>query len=199
MAPDLHVVLRKCLEQQEIKSQVIDSYLEENPSIKRYNSAFKSLYSILSRQGISPMLASTNQVVSGIIELHKASPAQARNAYSAVLLLPNLGGVRFHPLLRKFKQLWNSNMERYASFWDCRPLIARLAKAAGADSTPQAQQDHLHRMQLADLRSQLILVSRLLCLFRSVDLANVQRCYSLGGGKQCRPLHHGEKERLEGS
>lgn len=135
--PDLHFVLRSLLQQQGFQAQAISAYLADNPSIKRYNSAFKELYSILCSKGINPMEASTNQVVESILQLNTTSVSQARNAYSAVMLLPNMGGVRFNPLLSRAKRAWNTNVEKYGSFWDCQPALSSLAVAACKDATTQ--------------------------------------------------------------
>ena len=91
MAPDLHFVLRRLLEQQQIKSDTIESYLADNPAIKRYNSGFKKFYAALQTRGVTPETASNSEAVETLIQMHAESPAQARNAYPSVLLLPNMG------------------------------------------------------------------------------------------------------------
>ena len=66
--------------------------------------------------------------------------------------------------------------ERYGAFWDPTPLLLHLAE------TPFENLVHdVHRLRL-----QAILVSRILCLYRSSDLANLQRTVSIffGGVNQ---------------
>ena len=72
-----------------------------------------------------------------------------------------------------YKKIWNVSTERYGAFWDPTPLLLHLAKADFG---------FLQR-NVPELRLQLILVCRLLCLYRSSDLANLQRIVSifLGG------------------
>ena len=181
VAPDLHVVLRRLLEEQNIKSEVVSDYLAGNPSIKRYNSAFKALFGFLLGAGVDPCKAGISEVVSGLISLHKVSPAQARNAYSAMLLLPGFSQLQFHPLLRSYKRSWQQSVERYACFWDCGPVVAKLATSAGADASAAQQFDFLKASSVAELRCRLIMVMRLLCLFRSVDLSHVLRTVSFDG------------------
>ena len=106
------------------------------------------------------------------MQLFTFSPAQARNAYSAVLLLPEVAtGVRFHPLLQPYKRLWSAHVPKYGAFWDPWPLLLHLAQTPIVD----LEQD------TALLRLQLILVLRLLCLFRSHDLAQMKRTASILG------------------
>ena len=102
--------------------------------------------------------------------MFRISPAQARNAYSACLLLPGVGGgLRFHPLLGPYKKIWNTNTQKYGVFWDPTPVLMALAEAPPPKS-------------IADIRLQFILCSRLLCLYRSSDLSNLKRTVSVLSG-----------------
>jgi hypothetical protein len=117
--------------------------------------------------------ASSDELADAIVQLFQFSPAQARNAYSAVLLLPGVGmGVRFHPLLTPYKRRWNTNVEKYGVFWDPLPILRAMAQ------TPLAAL----KADLRTLRAHLIVTCRLLCLYRSIDLANLRRCVSVVDG-----------------
>ena len=142
-----------------------------NPSLNRYSSGFKLLWAMLTKNGINPPEATVDQVVDNLIQLFGVSKHQARNAYSALLLLPGYQSVRFHPLLSPYKKMWNIATEKYACFWDARPVLLKLAE------TPFSFFDD--PSHLVDLRTQLILVARLLCLYRSVDLAQALRTCSV--------------------
>ena len=111
-------------------------------------------------------------MTANIVFLNKYSPSQARNAYSAMLLVPGYDGLRFCPLLHPFKRQWNTSVPKYASFWDATPLIQRLA---GLTLSPEAS--------IKEVRDRLILVCKLLWLHRSVDLSRVLRSVSLVGGQ----------------
>ena len=88
---------------------------------------------------------------------------------------PGLGGVRFHPLLGPYKKEWNRNTEKYASFWDPEPVLRALQSVPFHSLTNPAN--------LQTLRLHLIISCRLLCLYRSHDLANLKRSVSVLGGK----------------
>ena len=104
MAPDLPFVVRKILEREQVPFETIQAFLKENPSITRYNPAFKHLWGILQRKGLDPWQATSAQVVSGIMELCGISLSTGRNAYSAMLLIPGYNNIRFHPLLSPKKK-----------------------------------------------------------------------------------------------
>ena len=86
-----------------------------------------------------------------------------------------LGGVRFHPLLGPYKKQWNKNIEKYGSFWDPEPIL-RALQAVPFDTL-------CHPDNLQTLRCQLIITCRLLCFYRSHDLATLKRTVSSLGGK----------------
>ena len=183
MAPNLHVVLREMLQSKEVKGEIIENFLSHSPSIKRYDSAFRTLWALLSSKGLDPPTSTLEQIASGIIEIHNWSPSQAKNAYSSVLLLPGFYHLRFHHMLLPFKKLWNTNVEKYASFWDCTPIILKLLQIAPPDYEPfnedQDALSFLNVMPLEDLRARLVICCRLFCLHRSTDLANILRSTSI--------------------
>ena len=77
--------------------------------------------------GIYLLEASPENVAAGIIRLFSYSAAQARNAYSAVLLLFQLASLRFLSILQPYKRQWNKSVSRYGTFWDSAPLVQQLA------------------------------------------------------------------------
>ena len=85
------------------------------------------------------------------------------------------GGVIVHPLLTPYKRDWNRNVERYGSVWDPEPVL-RALMAVPFDVLTDPK-------NLQTLRAHLILSSRLLCLYRSHDLANLKRTVSVLSGK----------------
>ena len=85
-----------------------------------------------------------------------------------MLLIPQFGQLRFHPLLTPYKRLWNQNVEKYGRFWDNLPMVLEMIER------PQCH-------SICELRKRLIICSRLLCLFRSSDLANCLRIVSMVG------------------
>jgi len=173
VAPSLHSVIRAKLEQSEMHSENVKDYLGQNLSINTYDSAFRILWGILKSRGVNPGEASCDQIASAIIELHKASASQARNAYSGVLLIPGFSSMRFMSVLLPYKKIWNTNTEKYASFWDPTPLLERLLSEKFDWNMAQ------------EVRDRFILVSRILCLYRSVDLSRMLRNISFVGG----PIH----------
>ena len=177
VAPNLPFVLGQILESKEVEGEIVQIFLENNPSLKRYDSSFRLLWAILAKKGLDPPRATLEQVASGLIEIHSFSPSQARNAYSAMLLLPNFYHLRFHHMLKPYKTLWNTNVEKYGAFWDCEPILFELAKI---DSLGANWPDE---MPLADLRERLVIVCRLLCLYRSIDLARLSRNISILNSK----------------
>jgi hypothetical protein len=105
-------------------------------------------------------------VAASLVKNFSFSPAQARNAYTAMLMLPGFSALRCHPLLSSYRRKWNSNLQKYAVFWDPSQLITRLA------NTPL-------ETDVSALRERLILLLRLLCLHRSVDLSRILRTVSV--------------------
>ena len=112
-------------------------------------------------------------VATSLLTLHSLAPNEARNAYSACLLLPGFQSLRFSTLLGPMKKGCGKSNPKYASFWDASPVLEHLA----AVSTP------LGSMPLETLRSHLILTCRLLCLHRGIDLARTVRTVSFVGAR----------------
>jgi len=137
-------------------------------SWKRYQSSFEHLWRILTAQRKKFDEISNQDLAAAIIQIHQYSPSQARNAYSAALLVPGFQSLRFEPLLQPFKRLWNVSIEKYASFWSATNLLQKLA------ATPLAPEP-----TLPVLRDRLILCCKLLLLHRSIDLSRVLRTTSM--------------------
>jgi hypothetical protein len=165
----LHSLLRQILERRQVQSSTVSDFFARNPSISRYESAFRLLWEVLKLQGVDPPSASLEQVADSIIQIFKISPSQARNAYSAMLLIPGWGNLRFVSLLGPYKRLWNLNVEKYGTFYDPWPILLHLAG--------RSMVELLQDVEL--LRTQLILSCRFLCLYRSSDLANLKRTTSV--------------------
>jgi hypothetical protein len=154
VAPPLHSLLRECLEGKKVQDATINDFLSRNPSLARYDTAFNLLWLVLSHQGTPPQEATADQIADAIVQIFQYSPAQARNAYSAVLLIPGVGGgVRFHTLLQPYKRLWSTNVKKYGDFWDPYPLLLHLAETSFS----------VLQQNVSLLRTQLILVFRKLC------------------------------------
>ena len=173
MVPGLHSIIREKLVRQEVQDSNIDLYMKQMKRLPRYNSAFQLLYVILQDIGIDPPVATICQVAQGILKLHSFSMHQARNAYSACLIIPGFSSLRFEQLLQPLKRAWSSSAQKYADFWDAHPLMMGLAE----DKRPLSQ------LPLSDLRLRLIIVLRIVCLHRGGDLASLLRTYSMVHGK----------------
>ena len=102
--------------------------------------------------------------------MHGISRAQARNAYSAMLLLPGYSQLRFLPILAPFKREWNLNVEKYATFWNPETIVRSMAAST------------LDWHNVVELRNRLIFVCKLLCLHRSIDLSRLLRTVSVVNG-----------------
>ena len=169
MAPSLHCIIRKALEAKQVCAEDIDTFLSTNINWARYDSAFKILWGVCVHRNMTLENMTLQQMAGNILFLNKYSPAQARNAYSALLLLPGWEQLRFCNLLGVCKRAWNSSQSRYTTFWDAKKLLKSVA------------QEPLDWNSIPQVRDRLIIVSRLLNLSRSIDLARTWRCQSQVG------------------
>ena len=126
VAPPLHSVIRKTLEAKQIKAEDIDNFLKENKSISRYDTAFRLLWAVCFERNITMDTMSIYQMASQILYLHKFSPSQARNAYSAMLLIPGWDQLKFCPLLNQCKRAWNYSQPKYSTFWDAEMVLKKI-------------------------------------------------------------------------
>ena len=99
VAPDLHTLIRTMLQKQQVQSEGIEVYLKQLPSLDRYQSAFNIFFQQFCHHHSSLDWSdiSLAQMASQLLQLHKVSPNQARNAYSALLLVPGFDQLRFPP------------------------------------------------------------------------------------------------------
>jgi integrase len=103
------------------------------------------------------------QVVAWLAEVcDAASGSVARNAYSALLLLPCCHQLRYEPTMTPLKRRWNKNTPRYDVFYDIEPLLQKMLDA------PEP-------VDIVDVRLRAILLLRLLCMYRGIDLARTYR------------------------
>jgi hypothetical protein len=171
VAPSLSDCIRKLLEQQQVQPEDIDLYLAGLKSLKRYDLPFRKLWGLMALKGLSPDNPTVQGVATSLLALHRLAPNEARNAYSACLLLPGFQALRFSTLLGPMKKGWGKSNPKYASFWDASPVLEHLAGVQGP----------LTDLPIETLRSHLILVCRLLCLHRGIDLARTVRTVSFVG------------------
>ena len=99
MAPTLSYTLRQVLQSRQISPKDIQNFLDQHPSIKRYDQAFRVFTALLKNQGIDPLNATVPEVAAKLATFAQYSSAQARNAYSAYCLIPGWESIRFSPLL----------------------------------------------------------------------------------------------------
>ena len=171
VAPPLHLVVRQLLEKQEMSPESINHYMEKITSWARYQSAFQLLWDQLAPLQLPFAQLSLPQVANAVIAINRISPAQARNAYAAALLIPGWSQLRFEPGLQPFKRQWNSNVEKYSTFWSPTALLKTLVD----QPLPPCP-------SVSTLRDRLILCCKLLLLHRSVDLSRVLRTTSVVDG-----------------
>ena len=127
MAPPLHLAIRQAFQAQKISHEDIMPFLKRHEStLHRYSSALVKLWFLCDLRGISPFEANLPQIAAQLAALHELSPADARNAYSALLLLPQFEQLRFSPLLTSLKRQWNHAQHRYSTFLVCGHSVAEI-------------------------------------------------------------------------
>ena len=140
-------------------SEDIDTFLSTTKTWERYDSAFKILWGVCVHRNMRLETMTLQQMAGNILFLNKYSPAQARNAYSALLLLPGWEQLRFCNLLGACQRTWNSSQSKYTTFWDAEQLLKKLV------------QEPLDWNSIPQVRDRLIIVSRLFHLSSGSDLA----------------------------
>ena len=133
---------------------------------KRYDSSFRKLWALCTIKGLIPSTSSSKDLVPYLLQLHDHSPNDARNAYSALLLLPGFSDLKFHPMLQKVKKAWNTSEPKYTDFWSMEPLLDKLSK------------QKLDWKNVKQLRIRLLLCLKFFHLMRSIDCARTQRTLS---------------------
>jgi integrase len=97
-----------------------------------------------------------------LVEMSNHHPLhEVRNAYSGLLLIPGVEQLRFEGTLRPLKRKWSQTRPKYDAFYEVDTLIQILMEGP----MPTSEEG---------VRRQLILLLRLLCLFRGVDLARAK-------------------------
>ena len=167
VAPNLHNVIRGMLEKQQMSAEGISLYLEKLPSLVRYQNAFNHFWSLCVQNKVDFQTSSLWTIAGELLKLHKQLPHQARNAYSALLLIPGFDQLRFSPILRPCKREWNISTPKYSTFYSATPFLQKL------DNTS------LRWSNLEDVRNRLIICWRFIQLARSIDLSRLYRTISL--------------------
>jgi hypothetical protein len=163
VVPDLHVVIRRKLEEQQVSAEGVQAYMKSLPDLKRYQSAFNVFWSQCTRANINLQSATLWEIASQLVKLNLENKNQARNAYSALLLIPSLDQLKFSPLLRGCKRLWSQSNARYPAFYDAASLVQQLSTLP------------LQWNSIVHVRQRLILAWRFIQLARSIDLQRLFR------------------------
>ena len=108
-------------------------------------------------------------VASWILKFAQSQPFQARNAYSAFLLIPGWESIRFCTSIRQAKRLWETSGEKYGDFWEADLVLKKLLDSPFDWNCTAA------------VRDRTILCLRLFHLCRSVDLSQAERTRSQMG------------------
>ena len=95
-------------------------------------------------------------LMSRFVEL--TSLSTARNLYSALLCCPPLYALRFASILNRTKRSWNVAKPRYDAFYDVEKLLHSMT----CEPLPSTEED---------IRLRAIVLLRLVCLFKGIDLA----------------------------
>ena len=178
VAPDLHVVIRQKLQEQQVSPQNIEAYLKQLPNLQRYQNAFSLLWNMAVDQG-APLNGNPplGEVAALLVRMNLISTSQARNCYSALLLIPGFDQLRFSPLLRQCKRAWNQGVPKYPAFYSASDLLKRL------------QALPFNWSSIQDVRDRLIICWRFVQLTRSIDLARMYRKISHLQGKPYIFIH----------
>jgi hypothetical protein len=116
-----------------------------------------------------PKNLSNANIAGQIQRLALISPSEAKHAYSALLLIPGLESLIFSPLLKRCKRDWNASIAKYSDFWDAQEALNKL------------QTKWVKWASIQSVRDRLIIIMRIVHLYRSVDLAQTLRALSYQG------------------
>ena len=169
VAPSLLFVVREMLQREQVPPQSQNLYLARIKNCARYDLAFRKLYALCCINKLDPKDATVLQIAAQIAHLCEVSTADARNAYSACLLLPGMQGLRFNVLLQKCRRQWNTSGPRYSEFWDAENVLERLSHR------------HFDPTSISQVRDRLLLALRLFHLMRSIDCCRIRRSISFIG------------------
>ena len=165
----MHSVIREVLQGRKVSPEGISAYLAQHANVERYQSAFNKLWFQCTNMGLQPLTLSLEDIAGQLLLLHQTSSSQARNAYSALLLIPGFDQLRFSPMLAKCKRAWNQSSAKHATFWDASGVLNQLAL------------ESLDLSNVQEVRDRLIICWRLLGLHRSIDLARLKHTISMVG------------------
>ena len=150
-------------------SAAADQFLSQrDKSLKRYNGAFVLFFKLGCELGFPFRGIGKTQVVSVSSTLFQHSMSQACSAYAAIVTFSSMTSLKFDPAIRAMKQQWNASSPRYAAFW-CGTTVLQSLMAPPVNFRCRIQ-----------VRNTLIIVWRLLHLYRSVDLAHLRRLWAKG-------------------
>ena len=166
MGCDFRLCLREQLLAADYTAAAADLFLSQREkSLRRYNSASALFFKLGCELGFPFLGIGKTQMVSVLSMLFQHSMSHARSAYAAaVVMFLAMFSLRFDPA----EQQWNALSPQYAAFWCGTSVLKSLM------SQPV---NYRCRIQV---RNRLIIVWRLLHLYRSVDLAHLRRLWAKG-------------------
>jgi hypothetical protein len=106
---------------------------------------------------------SFTEVACWILRFAHQQPHQARNAFSAFLLIPGWEPMKFSHEIKLAKRIWESSGAKYAEFWDAKDVLQKLMF------------EPLDWSSVPHVREITIVVLRFFHLCRSIDLAQAVR------------------------
>ena len=74
-----------------------------------------------------PQTMTLEETASWILKMSKVSPHEARNAYSALLLIPGWEALRFVQLIKHCKREWGSSVAKFTDFWDAKTILEKYS------------------------------------------------------------------------
>jgi hypothetical protein len=80
VAPSLCHVIRSLLEGKQISPEGVENYLNQLPSLPRYDSAFKSFYAFTRSKKLVVQDLTVDQVAGLLLEMNSINPSKARHA-----------------------------------------------------------------------------------------------------------------------
>ena len=109
-------VIRAALQRMKVPLEGQDHYIQKLGDLMRYQSAINAFWQQCISVSHDPFSLSLDAIASQLLLLHDRSPAQARSAYSALLLVPGLEHLRFSSLLKVCGRQWSSSQPKYSIF-----------------------------------------------------------------------------------
>ena len=126
--PPLPHIIGILLEGKQVSPQNIKNYLTTLGDLRQYDRAFKFLWHMACQENLDLAKATPEQIACLLVRMNSTLPCTlARNAYSALTMLPGYEGIKFSPLLKRCKREWASSIPKYAAFWDAGDVLTKLA------------------------------------------------------------------------